>query len=140
MSGWRISVSFTELTSYDIHRVVGWAWMMLSDEHMKTKRLKLLLLFVLLAALACVVCLRPSAVESVDHVDAVETALAVTETRFAAQPVSPASNPENVTAPDAAVEVSVPVQSVAERGDAMLFESEALYGTPFDQAVVVPFD
>jgi hypothetical protein len=33
-----------------------------------------------------------------------------------------------------------PVQSLEERGDAMLFESEALYGTPFTQAAVMPLD
>lgn len=33
-----------------------------------------------------------------------------------------------------------PVQPLEERGDAMLFEASALEGTPFDQAVVRPFE
>ena len=33
-----------------------------------------------------------------------------------------------------------PVQPVEKRGDAILFECEALCGTPFDQAVVMPLD
>lgn len=36
--------------------------------------------------------------------------------------------------------VQEPVQSIDERGDAMLFEAEALVGTPFDQAIVMPFE
>lgn len=32
------------------------------------------------------------------------------------------------------------VQSLEERGDAMLFDSEALSGLPFAQAIVMPFD
>lgn len=33
-----------------------------------------------------------------------------------------------------------PVQPLEERGDAMLFEIEALQNTPFDEAVVKPYD
>lgn len=33
-----------------------------------------------------------------------------------------------------------PVQTIEERGDAMLFEAEALSFLPFDQAVTMPFD
>ena len=33
-----------------------------------------------------------------------------------------------------------PVQTLEERGDAMLFEIDALQGTPFDQAIVMPFE
>lgn len=36
--------------------------------------------------------------------------------------------------------IQEPVQSLEERGDALLFESDALQGTPFDQAVVMPFE
>jgi hypothetical protein len=39
-----------------------------------------------------------------------------------------------------AEEAQVPVQPLEERGDAMLFEIEALQNTPFDEAVVQPFD
>jgi hypothetical protein len=33
-----------------------------------------------------------------------------------------------------------PVEPLKERGDAMLFEIDALQGMPFDQAVVMPFE
>lgn len=33
-----------------------------------------------------------------------------------------------------------PVQTIEERGDAMLFEIEALSLMPFDQAITMPFD
>lgn len=42
-------------------------------------------------------------------------------------------------APDP-VEEKTPVETVKERDDALVFEAEALFGTPFDQAVVMPFD
>lgn len=38
------------------------------------------------------------------------------------------------------VPVQVPVQPLEERGDAMLFEIDALNNLPFDQAVTMPFD
>ena len=38
------------------------------------------------------------------------------------------------------VEVKEPVQPLEERGDAMLFEIDALGGTPFDHAATMPFD
>ena len=36
--------------------------------------------------------------------------------------------------------VQKPVQTIEERGDAMLFEGQALLDMPFDQAIVMPFD
>lgn len=33
-----------------------------------------------------------------------------------------------------------PVQTLEERGDAMIFEGQALLDTPFDQAITMPFD
>lgn len=33
-----------------------------------------------------------------------------------------------------------PVQTLEERGDAMLFEADALASMPFDLAIVMPFD
>jgi hypothetical protein len=33
-----------------------------------------------------------------------------------------------------------PVQMIEQRGDAMLFEAQALLDTPFDQAIVMPFE
>jgi hypothetical protein len=41
---------------------------------------------------------------------------------------------------EAPVEAQVPVHPLEERGDAMLFEIEALQNTPFDEAIVTPFD
>jgi hypothetical protein len=107
---------------------------------MRAKRLELLLLFVILVTLACVVYLRPFVGESADQGVAVNTSRALQNSSPGMQPVSPIPDSERVTAPEAAVEVSAPVQSVGERADAMLFESEALLGTPFDHAVVAPFD
>lgn len=40
----------------------------------------------------------------------------------------------------APVEANEPVQPLEERGDAMLFEIDALQNTPFDEAIVQPFD
>jgi hypothetical protein len=33
-----------------------------------------------------------------------------------------------------------PVQTLEERGDAMLFEAQALLDTPFNQSITMPFD
>jgi len=41
---------------------------------------------------------------------------------------------------EAPVEAQVPVQPLEERGDAMLFEIDALQNTPFDEEIVKPFD
>lgn len=48
-------------------------------------------------------------------------------------PAGPATN-------DVPVDAKEPVQPLEERGDAMLFEIEALQNTPFDEAIVMPFD
>jgi len=37
-------------------------------------------------------------------------------------------------------EEETPVQPLEERGDAMLFEIDALQHTPFDEAIVKPYD
>jgi hypothetical protein len=50
------------------------------------------------------------------------------------------SVPTEMNAPSEAQESFQPVQTLEERGDAMLFEIDALQGTPFDQAVVMPFE
>ncbi|MEE9367929.1 MAG: hypothetical protein V3V05_03590 [Pontiella sp.] len=55
----------------------------------------------------------------------------------------PEPNTEPVILPVAAAEsvaVIAPVQPLEERGDAMLFEIDALQGMPFDQAITMPFD
>ena len=48
--------------------------------------------------------------------------------------------PRLIDAPVAIEEPKRPDQSLEERGDALLFEIDALQGTPFDQAVVIPFE
>ena len=55
-------------------------------------------------------------------------------------PVSPPTESRSVEPPIAGIEPGRPVQNLEERGDAMLFEASALEGTPFDQAVVMPFE
>ena len=58
-------------------------------------------------------------------------------------PVDPSPSPEVprlIDAPVASEEQKQPVQALEERGDALLFEIDALQGTPFDQAVVRPFE
>jgi hypothetical protein len=53
----------------------------------------------------------------------------------------PGGQLEVVPATNAATaEASGPVQPLEERGDAMLFEIDALQNTPFDEAIVTPFD
>ncbi len=56
------------------------------------------------------------------------------------EPVVQSMEIETVTASIAEVKPQSPIQPIEERGDAMLFESEALFGTPFDHAVVIPFN
>ena len=41
---------------------------------------------------------------------------------------------------DASVDAKEPVQPLEERGDAMLFEVEALGNTPFDESITMPFE
>ena len=65
---------------------------------------------------------------------------ALEETVLQAEP-SPLPEAHRLSdAPVAVEEPKQPVQSLEERGDAMLFEMDALQGTPFDQAVVMPFE
>jgi len=69
-----------------------------------------------------------------------EVVFPLEDSAVSAEPSPPEEMPPVVEAPVAVEEPKQPVQSLAERGDAMLFESEALMGTPFDQAIVMPFD
>ena len=62
------------------------------------------------------------------------------DTALTAEPLPPEEMPLLFDAPVAVEGPKMPVQSFQERGDALLFESEALLGTPFDQAIVMPFD
>jgi hypothetical protein len=56
------------------------------------------------------------------------------------EPVVQPQEPRPVASPIATLEPQRPVQTLDERGDAMLFEATALSGTPFDKAVVMPFE
>jgi hypothetical protein len=62
------------------------------------------------------------------------------------EPVAPLAEPvffQPLEVPATAappVAVKQPVQPLEERGDAMLFEAEALLGTPFGPSVTMPFD
>lgn len=53
-----------------------------------------------------------------------------------------AAEPAEIAVVEEAVETPFvkPVQTLEERGDAMLFEAQALMDTPFDQAITLPFD
>ncbi|MDF7800852.1 hypothetical protein P4C99_15360 [Pontiellaceae bacterium B1224] len=57
----------------------------------------------------------------------------------------PVAEPVEVFVEEGVVEVVEPpvfkpVQTLEERGDAMLFEAQALLDTPFDQSITMPFD
>ncbi len=77
----------------------------------------------------------------------VQAEVTVSSIPLAAEP-QPASGPvetlvDQVVKTNAApqpVAVRQPVQPIEERGDAMLFEIQALEGTPFDSAVTMPFE
>ena len=57
-------------------------------------------------------------------------------------PIEPpiAVPPQTIETSVAMVELKRLVQPLEERGDSMLFESEELFGMPFDLAVTMPFD
>ena len=54
------------------------------------------------------------------------------------EPIAMPCEPQAVVS--ATNQAHVPVQPLEERGDAMLFEIDALRNTPFDEAIVMPFD
>lgn len=62
--------------------------------------------------------------------------------QFDEQAVEPVEVPEDTRLDELGAEspVFTPVQTLEERGDAMLFEAQALLDTPFDQAITMPFD
>ena len=115
--------------------------------HIKMMKTRYIVLFGSVAVLAVgFVLLRnpapmPSAQavgESQLQVFAQPQTLQVLEDSFSSpEPVSKISKEKGMQEPEI---VQVPVQSVDERGDALLFEIDALQGTPFDQAVTMPFD
>lgn len=112
---------------------------MLTTYLMKARRIKLLLLLVSWMALACVVFLRSSAGIPLGQASVIAASPPLENSTLSAQSLSPEEMPL-LTEAASDDEGEAPVQSLEERGDAMLFESEALLGTPFDQAVVRPFD
>ena len=86
-------------------------------------------LLLLAAASAAYVWLRPSS-----DTPPVADSIALPGERQMEVPV--AAPPTNEVQADA----KAPVQPLEERGDAMLFEIDALQNTPFDEAIVQPFD
>ena len=63
------------------------------------------------------------------------------ETILPAEPSLSREEPRIIEGLVAVEEPLQPVQTLEERGgDAMLFEIDALWGTPFDQAIVMPFE
>jgi hypothetical protein len=107
---------------------------------MKAHRTKLLLLSVSWVALACVTLMRSSVGTPLNRPLSVTDSRPLEQSVVPAEPFAPEELPPLVEAPVAAEEPKSPVQPLEERGDAMLFESEALLGTPFGQDVVMPFD
>ena len=89
--------------------------------------LSILLLFA--AAAAAYVWLRSSP----ENPSAAEPIVQPVEPQAAVRMAQPATN-------EAPLDANVPVQPLEERGDAMLFEIDALQNTPFDEAIVKPFD
>lgn len=100
---------------------------------MKAVHILILLLLAVMASAAYVLLrppARPVAVPPSEPPEAVEKPVRM--------PQAPVHAPA-VTNPPAAP-AQTPVQPIEERGDAMLFEIEALQNTPFDQAITMPFD
>ena len=62
---------------------------------------------------------------------------ALEETCLKAEPIFKASEEKAV---EKLEQVQEPVLPVEERGDAMLFEMDALQGLPFDATITMPFD
>jgi hypothetical protein len=107
---------------------------------MTARRTKLLLVSLALTADAYLLSMKPSSGTlgySQRHAEASLPAAENTQ-----PPCETAENPAAALPPPlpSAEAARPPVQTVEERGDALLFESEALFGTPFDQAVLMPFE
>jgi len=106
---------------------------------MKASRILLLLLSIAATALVVAPRQRPSDQELV--APAAEVFQPLEAPALSVEPSPPVEMPRMVEAPPVAVEEpKTPVQPLEERGDAMLFECEALFDSPFDQAIVMPFD
>ena len=107
---------------------------------MKASRIELLLLFAALLALLYIQLQQSSTGISKDQAMVVAITYPLAGPAMSAEPLPIEEVPFLVKAPVASQGPKVPVQSLKERGDAMLFEIEALLGTPFDQVVVMPFE
>ena len=102
---------------------------------MKADRIVLLLSLLASTALVVRTGFQPSAGTPFDQALAVaapEAVFPLEDSAISVEPSLPEEMPRVVEAPVAVEEPKQPVQSLAERGDAMLFESVALMGTPFD--------
>jgi hypothetical protein len=107
---------------------------------MNASHKELFLLLVTLVALVCIQLKPPSIDISIGQVSVADAAYPWADTALTAEPLPPEELPLLFEAPVAVEGPKMPVQPFKERDDAMLFESEALLGTPFDQAIVMPFD
>lgn len=94
---------------------------------------RIIVLILLIATAFVAVMIRRPVPEVASKNAAVISASAPAESVVATQPPLLKTN-------EAPVAVESPVQSIEDRGDAMLFEVEALGNTPFDQEIVTPFD
>jgi len=101
---------------------------------MKANRIIPLLLLFILATLVLTIELRFSEEPSPDQ------AFAGIETIQKVDPTLTPEAPERGIVPLAVEKPKTPVQPIEERRDSMLFETEALFGMPFDQAIAMPFD
>ena len=104
---------------------------------MKFGYILMVLLFIEAAVLIVISPRLPS--EQVVALPAVEVLQCLGEPVLPVEP-SIAAPPQTIETSVAAVEVTRLVQPLEERGDSMLFESEELFGMPFDLAVTMPFD
>ena len=117
---------------------VQWAWMLLITLFMNANLIVLYLLPVV--ASVFVWASVPLSSRTEPDVVVVEEIQPLEEPVLPAKPILQEEVPLVIEAPVAIEEPKQPVQSLEERGDAMLFESDALFGTPFDQSAMMPFD
>ena len=115
----------------------GSAWKLLLFGSMKIDCILLVLLSIEAAVLIVVSPRLPS--EEVVVLPAVEVLQPLEKPVLPAAPFV-AVPPQTIETSVAAVEVKRLVQPLEERDDSMLFESEELFGMPFDLAITMPFD
>ena len=133
MSAWRSSVVFTSRVVFCIGMgAVG--VVRLPIDVMKPIHIVLSLLLIACAILVWLSTRSDPAVAEPGVLQPLE------ETILQAEPSPSPEASRLIDTPVAAEEPKRPVQPLEERGDAMLFEVDALQGTPFGQAVVMPFE